>query len=134
MNDLLSGQVMVAFDQVASALPHIQSGKLRALAVSWTKRLDVLPSVPTYSEVGLPTNNDPSWFGLVAPAGTPAATLARVQAAVAKALQEGPVRERLAGLGLFPSGSTPAEFGAQIVKEIDKMQRISAFAKISLDG
>jgi tripartite-type tricarboxylate transporter receptor subunit TctC len=133
MNDLLAGQVMVAFDQVASALPHIQSGKLRALAVSWSKRLDVLPNVPTYAEAGLPTKNDPSWFGIVAPAGTAAPAVVRVQGAVAKALQEAPVRERLAALGLFPSGSTSVAFGAQIVKEIDKMKRISEFAKINLD-
>jgi tripartite-type tricarboxylate transporter receptor subunit TctC len=69
----VGGQVQVYFDQVASSLPHIQSGKLRALAVSWGQRLAVLPSVPTYGELTLFSNNDPSWFGLVAPAATPPA-------------------------------------------------------------
>lgn len=133
LNDLIGGQVNAYFDQVASSLPHIQSGKLRALAVSWSKRLDVLPQVPTYAELSLFSNNDPSWFGLVAPAGTPAPTVKRVQEAVARAVREPAVRARLEGQGLFASGSAPGDFGAQIRKEIDKMQRISRFARISLD-
>lgn len=133
LNDVLAGQVGVYFDQVASSLPHIQSGKLRAMAVSWGKRLDVLPQVPTYGELTMFSNNDPSWFGLVAPATTPASTVKRIQEAVAEAMREPAVREKLAGQGLFPSGSQPAEFAAQIRKEIDKMQRISKFARITLD-
>ena len=133
ITDLLAGQVQVYFDQVASSLPHIQSGKLRALAVSWSSRLPFLPAVPTYAEVSLFSNNDPSWFGLLAPAGTPAATVKRVQEAVARAIKEPAVAERLAGQGLFPSGSLPEDFGNQLRKEIDKMRRISQFAKITLD-
>lgn len=133
LNDLLAGQVQVYFDQVASSLPHIQSGKLRALAVSWNQRLAVLPEVPTYAEMSLFSNNDPSWFGLVAPVATPAAAVRRVRDAVASALSEPAVRSRLAGQGLFASGTLPDEFAAQIRKEIDKMQRISRFARISLD-
>ncbi len=132
-NDLLAGQVSVYFDQVASSLPYIKSGQLKALAVSWNSRLDVLPDVPTYAELSLFSNNDPSWFGLVAPAGTPAAMAVRLQEAVAKVLKEPDVRARLAGQGLFPSGTRPDEFAVQIRKEIDKMQRISRFARISLD-
>lgn len=133
LNDLLAGQVNVYFDQVASSLPHIQSGKLKALAVSWGTRLEVLPNVPTFGELTLFSNNDPSWFGVVAPAGTPAATVKRLREAVVQALREPAVRQRLAGLGLFPSGTQPEEFAAQIRKEIDKMQRISKFARVMLD-
>ena len=133
LNDVVGGQVMVYFDQVAASLPHIQSGKLRALAVSWNKRLEVLPQVPTYAELGLNVCNEPSWFGLVAPAGTPKAAIARVQEAVVRALKEPAVRERLAGQGLFATGSSPEEFGAEIKSEIEKMQRVSAYAKIGLD-
>lgn len=133
LQDLLGGQVAVYFDQVASSLPHIQAGRLRALAVSWSQRLDLLPQVPTYAEASLFANNDPSWFGLVAPAGTPAPTVARLQAAVAQALKEPAVRTRLTGQGLYPSGSLPEEFGALLRKEIDKMRRISRFAGIRLD-
>ena len=133
LNDVVGGQVMVYFDQVAASLPFIQSGKLRAIAVSWDKRLDVLPNTPTYAELSLFSSNDPSWFGLVAPAGTPAAAVNRIQQAVVKALQEPAVRTKLAAQGLFASGTTPAEFAAQIKKEIDKMKRIAKFAKISIE-
>ena len=133
LNDVVAGQVNMYFDQVASSLPFIQSGKLRAIAVSWGKRLDVLPNVPTYGELALFSNNDPSWFGLVAPAGTPTAAVKRIHDAVVVALKEPAVRDKLAGLGLFASGTTSEDFAVQIKKEIDKMQRIAKFAKISLD-
>ena len=133
VNDVLAGQVAVYFDQVASSLPHVKSGKLKALAVSWPERLDVLPEVPTYAELGYKQANEPSWFGLVAPAATPAAAVDRIQQAVAQALKEPAVRERLAGQGLYPSGTTPKEFTAQIGSEIDKMKRVAAYAKIALD-
>ncbi|MDW5441094.1 tripartite tricarboxylate transporter substrate binding protein BugE [Polaromonas sp. SM01] len=133
INDVLGGQVPVYFDQVASSLPHIASGKLKALAVSWPTRLDVLPEVPTYAQLGYPINNDPSWFGLVAPAGTPAAAVERIQQAVAQALQDPAVRQRMAAQGLYPSGTTSKDFSAQIVKEIKKMKGVAAYAKVSLD-
>ncbi|UCU99071.1 tripartite tricarboxylate transporter substrate binding protein BugE [Acidovorax radicis] len=133
LNDVLAGQVAVYFDQVASSLPYVKAGKLKALAVSWPQRLDVLPDVPTYGELGYKQANEPSWFGLVAPAGTPAAAVERIQQAVAQALKEPAVRERLAGLGLYPSGTTPSDFTAQIAREIDKMKRVAAYAKVALD-
>lgn len=133
LNDVIAGQVNVYFDQVASSLPFIQSGKLRAIAVSWGKRLDVLPNVPTYGELALFANNDPSWFGLIAPQGTPAAAVNRLNEALGKVLREPAVREKLAAQGLFATGTTPDEFALQIKKEIDKMQRIAKFAKINLD-
>ncbi len=133
INDVLAGQVPVYFDQVASSLPYVKAGKLRALAVSWPERLDVLPEVPTYAELGYPQANEPSWFGLVAPAATPAAQVLRVQQAVAAALKEPAVRDRLAGQGLYPSGTTPAQFSQQIVREIEKMKKVAAYAKIKLE-
>jgi tripartite-type tricarboxylate transporter receptor subunit TctC len=132
--DLLEGKVQVYCDQVASSLPHIQAGRLRALAVSWHERLAVLPSVPTYAELSLFSNNDPSWFGLVAPAGLPAARARGLRDAVAQALQEPAVRQRLSAQGLFPTGTLPQEFAALIRKEIDKMRRVSRFAGIRLDA
>jgi tripartite-type tricarboxylate transporter receptor subunit TctC len=133
INDVLAGEVPVYFDQVASSLPHVKAGKLKALAVSWSSRLDVLPEVPTYRELGYAANNDPSWFGLVAPAGTPVDIALRMQQAVATALKDASVRERLALQGLYASGTTPAEFTAQIASEIEKMKKVAAFARIRLD-
>ncbi|KAB2899007.1 MAG: tripartite tricarboxylate transporter substrate binding protein BugE [Burkholderiaceae bacterium] len=133
VNDVLGGQVPVYFDQVASSLPHVKAGKLKALAVSWHERLDVLPDVPTYAELGYKQANEPSWFGLVAPVSTPAAQVLRVQQAVAAALKEPAVRDRLSAQGLYASGTTPAAFSQQIVREIEKMKQVAAYAKIQLD-
>ncbi|MBB3640779.1 tripartite-type tricarboxylate transporter receptor subunit TctC [Variovorax sp. BK613] len=133
INDVLAGEVPVYFDQVASSLPHVKAGKLKALAVSWNGRLDVLPDVPTYAELGYPVNNDPSWFGMVAPAGTPAELVLRMQQAVATALKDASVRDRLALQGLYASGTTPAQFTRQIASEIDKMKKVAEFARVRLD-
>ncbi|MNZ92915.1 Tripartite tricarboxylate transporter family receptor [compost metagenome] len=89
--------------------------------------------MPTYAELGYKQANDASWFGLVAPASTPAPLVLRVQQAVAAALKEPGVRDRLSGQGLYPSGTSPADFSRQIVREIDKMKRVAAYAKIKLD-
>jgi tripartite-type tricarboxylate transporter receptor subunit TctC len=133
LNDVMGGQVQVYFDQVASSLPHIQSGRVKALAVAWPTRLDVLKDVPTYAEKSLFSNNDASWFGLLAPAGTPEATVNRLHQAVVTALKDPALADKLKGQGLFASGNRPQEFALQIRKEIEKMQRIAKFAKITLD-
>lgn len=134
MTDLIAGQINAYFDQVASALPHIKSGRVHALAVSWPEKLDMLPNVPTFSDVGNDSNNLPSWFGLVAPAGTPDDVVKRIHAGVVAALKAPGMKEKLAALGLYPSTLTsPQQFGVQIKKEIDRMQRTSRFAKIQLD-
>jgi tripartite-type tricarboxylate transporter receptor subunit TctC len=134
INDLIGGQVHAYFDQVASALPHITSGRLVGLAVSWPKRLEVLPEVPTFAEVNLPDNNTPSWFGLVAPAGTPAAAISRVHAAVQRALASPALQQTLAGQGLYPTDlKTPEQFGTQIRDEIARMRNVAKFASVRLD-
>ena len=133
LNDVLAGQVAVYFDQAASSMPYVKQGKLKALAVSWDSRLEALPDVPTYAELGYKNINDPSWFGLVAPAGTPAPVVLRIQQAVAQALTEPAVAQRLVGQGLYPSGTAPQAFSKQIVSEIAKMKKVAAYAKIQLD-
>lgn len=134
VTDLIGGTVNAYFDQVASALPHIKAGRLVPLAVSWPKRLAVLPDVPTFAEVGLASNNLPSWFGLVAPAGTPDAAVMRLHAGVQRALRAPGMNERLAAQGLYPSElQSPQQFGMQIRQEIDRMRETARFAKIQLD-
>ena len=133
LNDVLAGQVAVYFDQVAPTLAHVKSARLKALAVSWPRRLDVLPDVPTYEELGYAQANEPSWFGLVAPHSTPPSVVRRLQAAVVTALKEPAVRERLAAQGLYASGSSPEDFSRQIAREIDKMKRIADIARIRID-
>ena len=134
ITDLIAGQVTAYFDQVASSLAHIKSGKVKALAVSWPQRLDILPDVPTFGELNLASNNVPSWFGLVAPANTPDDIVNRVHGGVVKALRAPGMKERLAQLALYPSELTsPAQFGVQIRKEIDRMQKVSRYAKVQLD-
>ncbi|RGE46446.1 tripartite tricarboxylate transporter substrate binding protein BugE [Comamonas testosteroni] len=133
INDVLGNQVPVYFDQVNSSLPHIKSGKVRALAVSWHERLDVLPDVQTYAQAGHPDLNEPSWFGLVAPKNTPAAQVERVQKAIIAALKDPAVKQRMAAQGLYPSGTTSAEFTKQIASEVAKMKKLAVAANIHLD-
>ena len=133
INDVLGGQVPVYFDQVASSLPHIKGGKVKALAVSWHERLDVLPDVQTYAEAGHADLNDPSWFGLVAPKSTPPEQIARVQKAIAAALKDPAVQKRMAAQGLYISGTSSDAFTKQIASEVAKMKKIAATAQIQLD-
>jgi len=107
---LLSGEVQVGFEIPSSALPHIQSGKLRPLAVTSTTRSSVLPDVPTVAEQGVKGFDVVGWFGMLAPAGTPAPVVARLNRELNAILQQPDVRERLVGLGLEVGGGTPEDF------------------------
>jgi tripartite-type tricarboxylate transporter receptor subunit TctC len=121
LNDLLGGAVDVMFDNLPSAMPHIQSGALKAFAVTSAVRSTALPEAPTVAEAGnLPGFEASSWFGLLAPAGTPADVVNRLQQETAKALALPAVKERLQAQGAIPSGNTPAEFTRQIEAEIGK--------------
>jgi tripartite-type tricarboxylate transporter receptor subunit TctC len=133
LNDTLGGQVNLLFDNLPSSLPYIQSGKLRALAVSSPARLDALPGVATFAEAGVPQLNDPSWFGLVAPAKLPEAVLARVHEAVTNALAAPEVRERMQNLGASPAGNSPKEFAAQIRREIERHKRVAEESGIRIE-
>ena len=133
LNDTLGGQVNLLFDNLPSSLPYIQSGKLRALAVSSPARLDALPGVPTFAEAGVPQLNDPSWFGLVAPAKLPESVLARVHEAVTKALATPEVRSRMQNVGAAPAGNSPQEFAAQIRREIERHKRVAEESGIRIE-
>ncbi|ODT31135.1 MAG: MFS transporter, partial [Hydrogenophaga sp. SCN 70-13] len=123
--DLLAGGVDVMFDNLPSSMAHIQAGNLKAFAVTSAVRSAALPDVPTVAEAGkLPGFEASSWFGLLAPAGTPADTVNRLQQETAKALSAPAVKERLLAQGAIPSGNTPAEFAALIDAEIRKWEAV----------
>ena len=125
--DLMAGNVDLMFDNLPSALPHIKSGRLKALAVTSAARSGVLPEVPTVEEVGGPQlkgYDASSWFGLLAPAGTPADVVSRVQQETAKALATPQMKERLLAQGAIPSGMTPAEFVRFIDAETKKWAKV----------
>jgi tripartite-type tricarboxylate transporter receptor subunit TctC len=133
LTDMLGGRIELMFDAPAQYEPHLQSGKVRALAVASPKRLARLPEVPTTSEAGLPGYELASWFGLAAPAGTPAEAIARVNAEVLKALTAGDVVETLNKLGLEPAGSSPQEYASMIVEDLARWRRAVKAAGIKLD-
>jgi tripartite-type tricarboxylate transporter receptor subunit TctC len=131
--DLLAGRIDVMFDAFAAYEPHLQSGKLRALAVANPSRLSRLPDVPTTAEAGLPDYVLASWFGLAAPAGTPAQAIERVNAQVLKAIAAADVRDQMARLGLEPGGSTPQEYAAMIAEELARWRNVVKTAGIKLE-
>ena len=112
--DLLSGRVEVLFDSIPSSLPMIQAGKLKGIAVSSSQRSPVLPDLPTLAESGLPGFAADSWFGLMAPAGTPKDVIAKLNASVAKALDAPEVKAIITRQGGFVMGSTPEAMARQI--------------------
>ena len=119
--DMVGGTMDVMFDNLPSSLPHIRSGKLKALAVTSRERSAALPDVPTVEEAaGLKGFDATSWFGLLAPAGTPMDIVNRIQQEVAKSLATPAVKEKMLAQGAIPSGNAPAEFAKHIDAEHKK--------------
>jgi tripartite-type tricarboxylate transporter receptor subunit TctC len=131
--DLLAGQVNMIFDLVPSALPHIRSGKVRALGVAGAQRSPLLPAVPLISDVGLPNYQSSVWFGLVAPAGTPAEIVSRLSAEVAKGAQQAEFRDRLTGMGYDVTSTTPEQMAELIRTDIPKWARVVKTNGIKID-
>jgi len=134
--DLLGGSADLMFDNLPSSLPHIKAGKLKALAVTSAVRSAVLPDLPTIAEAGGPSLKGfeaSSWFGLLAPAGTPTDIIARVQQETAKALGTPALKERLLAQGAIPSGTTPAEFGRFIAAESKKWSQVVKVSGATVD-
>ncbi|MBI5721378.1 MAG: tripartite tricarboxylate transporter substrate binding protein [Burkholderiales bacterium] len=122
--DLLAGTVPLAFPGLAGMLQHIKAGKLRALAVSGSKRSSHLPDVPTLAEAGLAGYSAYVWLGLMAPKGTPQAIIDRLHREVTAALEAEPVRRYFAEAGIEAAGSSPAEFAAYFREERDRWARV----------
>ena len=124
LQDLIGGQVQLMFDNLPSALPQIKGGKLRALAVTSSTRAAVLPDVPTVAESGLPGFEASSWFGVLAPAGTPPAIVTRINAEVAKWLASPEARDKLLSQGANAVGGTPEDFARHIQVETAKWAKV----------
>jgi tripartite-type tricarboxylate transporter receptor subunit TctC len=134
LQDLIAGNTQVMFDNLPSALPHIRSGRLKALAVTSRERSAALPNVPTMeAAANLKGFDAAAWFGLLAPAGTPREVVNKVHQDVARILATPEMRERFAAQGAQPIGDTPAQFGAFIRSEIDKWTQVVKFSGARVD-
>jgi tripartite-type tricarboxylate transporter receptor subunit TctC len=133
LNDTVAGNVQVMLDQVASALPQIQAGRVRALAVTGARRHAALPQVPTVAEIGLAAAEASSWGAVMAPAGTPAAAIERLNAVIRESLALPSVRDRLTQVGAEALTSSPAELGAFLRAETEKWGRVVREARITVN-
>ncbi|SDD98761.1 Tripartite-type tricarboxylate transporter, receptor component TctC [Paracidovorax valerianellae] len=132
--DLATGQVHVLFDSIPTGMPHVKSGRLRALAVTSEQRSALAPELPTLAESGLPGYSSVTWFGVYAPAGAPAALVERIHQAFAKAMQAPDVIASLAKLGVEPAApSTPAQFAAMVQADSARWAAVIRQRKITLE-
>ncbi len=126
---VVGGEVHMMIDGITSSLPHVMSGKLRALGVGTQSRLKELPDIPTVAET-IPGYIGKTWLGLFAPAGTPRDIVDKIQASIAKVLQEPELRERLVALGMYPVANAPSEFAAFLDADTRQWERVIRDAKI----
>lgn len=133
ITDLIGGQVPIAFDNLPASLPHIQAGKLRALAVAGAQRSPALPDVPTLAEAGLPEAVVEPWFGVYGPAGLPAAVAQRLNKALADALADPAVKDKLLAAGFTPRSASVAEFDALTKREYERLGKVAHSAQMSAD-
>ena len=131
--DLIGGQVNYMFDSITSARPHIQSGKLRALAVTTAKRSSALPNIPTMAEAGVTGYEVSPWFAVFMPAATPKPIVAKLNAALLEAMNQPEVRARFETIGAEPVGSTPDELAAHLARESTRWSKVIGERGIKLD-
>jgi len=131
--DLIAGQVHLIFASSPSVMPHVRNGKLRALGVTTAKRAAATPDVPTIAEAGVPGFVVTGWYGLLAPAGTPAPIVSRLHADLVKVLGTAEVQEKLGSYGLEVATSTPAQFGEFLKAEIAKYSKVVRDAGVKVD-
>lgn len=115
--DLIAGRVQICFCNIATSIPLVKEGKLRALAVTSPTRSPIAPELPTMQEAGFPGFAADAWFGIVAPAGTPTTVIARLHAELAKCLSEPPLRKTMTELGMVPVANSPGEFAGAVAQE-----------------
>lgn len=133
VTDLLGNQVALSFDTVTPVLPHIRSGKLRALAVTTGRRATALPDVPTLEEAGVPGISIGTWFGVLAPAATPRDIVARLNAEMVKVIQSPEFRKRMEEIGAEPVGNSAEQMAAQIRSETEKFAKLVKEARVTVE-
>jgi tripartite-type tricarboxylate transporter receptor subunit TctC len=133
LNDTVAGQVPIIFDNLPSALPFIQSGRLVPIVVAAPQRLSVLPNIPTFKEVGLEPVNRMAYYGIYGPKGLPRDVVDKVNAGVRKALEEPAVRKRIEDTGSLIIANTPEQFAAQMKAEFDVYKKVVDQQKLKLD-
>jgi tripartite-type tricarboxylate transporter receptor subunit TctC len=133
LTDLLAGHVNLMFAPAQTVMPYVRAGKLKALAVTGSKRSETLPDLPTVAGSGLPGYEAVGWFGMLAPAATPKASVARASADVNRVLAMSDVREKMLGLGADPAGNTPEEFARFIREDQAKWSKLMKEAGIKAE-
>ena len=133
VTDLLGARTDMMFADIPVLLPHVQAGSLRPLAVGSAQRVSMLPDVPTTAEMGLPAVEAENWYGIVAPAATPPAIVARLNATIVAALGSPQVREKLVPIGAVLVGNSPDEFRAYILSEEKKWAEVARVSGAKLD-
>jgi tripartite-type tricarboxylate transporter receptor subunit TctC len=131
--DLVGGQVTMSFDTVTPVLPHIKSGRLRALAITTAKRSSALPAVPTLAESGLAGFDIGTWFGVLAPVATPKDVVARLSSEMMKIIQSPEFKKRMDDIGAEPVGNTPEQMAAQIANDTEKFAKLVKAANLRID-
>lgn len=131
--DLMAGEISLMFPNIVSGLPHVKQGKMRGMAVSSKQRSSIAPEIPTVAESGLPGYEMGSWFGLVAPGGTPAPVIGKLQQETARALQLPDVKDKLTAQGVEAIGSTPDEFRKFLQAEIARWEKVIRAAKLKFE-
>jgi tripartite-type tricarboxylate transporter receptor subunit TctC len=133
INDLIAGRVQIMFESLNSISPHARSGTVRALGVSGARRSPGFPDLPTIAEAGVPGYEAPTWTGVIAPAGIPKPVLAKLSAAINRAIASPAFKERFAAIGDEPAGGSPEEFAATIAKDSAKWKDVIVRSGAKLD-
>jgi tripartite-type tricarboxylate transporter receptor subunit TctC len=133
MTDLLAGQIQVSLPTIPAALPHVQAGRMRALGVSGTRRSPAAPEIPTIAEAGIPGYASTNWYGIAAPAGTPAPIVERLNAEITRTLALPEVRAKLLAVGMEVETGSPAAFRAFLEAEVAKWARVVKATGVRLD-
>jgi tripartite-type tricarboxylate transporter receptor subunit TctC len=133
MTDLIAGQVSLSFPTVPSALPHVQTRRLRALGITGAKRASGLPDIPTIAEAGVPGFEASAWYGVLAPAGAPPAIINKLQSEIHAVLRAPEISDKLVAQGLEPAANTPDEFARFIHAEFAKWSKVINVAGVKLE-